>query len=162
MEIQILPLLVTTGCLVGSGMIAARSLAVARLRAPYPRHHGHGRQHRLPPLPATAGSFARRESPAALFVFQLLGAVPTVNPPATVSLSGERGLAGDPIAARTREGAMDGAVARGADNGTRFLRTPQFRRHGLLCPGMMFSTTFRELVGRTPTDYRRLLPPDKA
>ena len=71
MEIQILPLvLILTCCLVGIRSIAARSLAVARLRIPSPRHHVHGRQRRLPPLPATAGSFARRASPAALFVLQ--------------------------------------------------------------------------------------------
>ena len=123
---------------------------------------------------------------------------------------------------------MDDAPERSAENGIRFLRPPQLRRRGLLCPGMMVesitiaarehfaseycgplhlliaheqlsrrrgltsieglpdstrenltltltfvpagrrfrewhdpSTTFRKLVGRTPTDYRRSLLPGK-
>jgi hypothetical protein len=69
MEIQISPLvLILSCCRVGGRSIAARSLAVARLRTPSPRHHVTGRQRRLPPLLATAGSFARRPSVAAPFV----------------------------------------------------------------------------------------------
>jgi hypothetical protein len=65
MDIPILPLaLILTGCLVGIRSVAARSLAIARLRSPVPRHHVQGRPSRPPPLPATAGSFARRASPA--------------------------------------------------------------------------------------------------
>jgi AraC-like DNA-binding protein len=69
-------------------------------------------------------------------------------------------------------------MERSADTGIRFLRPPQLRRRGLLCPGMMsitdialdlgfreastFSTTFGKLAGRTPTDYRCSLPQGKA
>jgi AraC-like DNA-binding protein len=60
-----------------------------------------------------------------------------VNLPAALSLCGERGCAGDPIARRIPGGAVDGAMERGADDGIRFLRPPQLRRRGLLCPGMM-------------------------
>jgi AraC family transcriptional regulator len=63
-----------------------------------------------------------------------------VNLPAAVSLSGERGCAGDPIAACTPEGAVDGEMERSADDGIRFVRPPQLRRRGLLCPGMMVET----------------------
>jgi AraC family transcriptional regulator len=63
-----------------------------------------------------------------------------VNLPATVSLSGERGCAGDPIAARALSGAVHGAMECSADNGIRFARPPQRRRRGLLCPGMMVET----------------------
>jgi hypothetical protein len=71
METTILLLaLILTCCLMGIRSNAARSLAVARLRAPSPRQHVRERQRRLPPLPATPGSFARRASPAALFVTQ--------------------------------------------------------------------------------------------
>ena len=77
--------------------------------------------------------------PRFLFSNALRGA-PAVNLPAAVSLSGERGCAGDPIAARTPGGAVDGAMERSADNGIRFVRPPQLRRRGLLCPGMMVET----------------------
>jgi hypothetical protein len=71
MELTILLLVVIlTGCLVGIRSNAARSLAVAELRALPPRHRVRGRQRHLPPLPATTGSFARRASPAVLFVLQ--------------------------------------------------------------------------------------------
>jgi hypothetical protein len=134
--------------------------------------------------------------------------------------------AGDPIVARTPGDAVDGEMERSAANGITFVRPPQLRRRGPLCPGMMvetitvpgrerfdsgyrgsvhlliaheqlshlhrraerakpllanpalsvtdialdlgfrdnssFSTTFRKLVGRAPTDYRRSLLPDKA
>jgi hypothetical protein len=78
MELQISPLvLIPSCCLVGSRSIAARSLAVARSR----RLHVTGRQSPLPPLPATAGSFARRPSVAApLFSTafrKLVGQTPT-------------------------------------------------------------------------------------
>jgi hypothetical protein len=32
---------------------------------------------------------------------------------------------------------VNGEMQRSADNGIRFLRPPQLRRRGLLCPGMM-------------------------
>jgi hypothetical protein len=48
-----------------------------------------------------------------------------------VSLSGERGCTGDPIAARTPGGAVNGEMERSADNGIRFVRPPQLRRRGL-------------------------------
>jgi hypothetical protein len=74
MEIQISPLvLILSCCLVGSRSIAARSLAVARLRTPSPRRHVTERQRRLPPTSRpTVGSFARRPSVAAPFVLHCL------------------------------------------------------------------------------------------
>jgi AraC family transcriptional regulator len=57
-----------------------------------------------------------------------------------VSLNGERGRAGDLVAARALGGAVYGAIERGADNGIRFLRPLHLRRRGLLCPGMIVET----------------------
>jgi len=138
MEIQILSLvLILTGRLVGISSIAARSIAVARLRAPSPRRHAHGRRRRLPPTSRNGGKLRAAEIARRAFCSPtLFAAAPAVNLPAAVSLSGERGCAGDPIVARTPGGAVGGAMA--------------------------FSTTFRKLVGRTPTDYRRSLPRGKA
>jgi hypothetical protein len=76
METQFSPLvLILSGCLEDS-----RSIAAARLRTPSPRHPVTGRQCGLPPLPATAGSFARRPSVAAPFVLHCLSEACKANP----------------------------------------------------------------------------------
>lgn len=79
-----------------------------------------------------AAGLARR----ALCPSTLFAAAPAVNLPATVSLGGEWGCAGDSIAGRPAV-TVAGALERSADKGIRFLRPPQLRRGGLLCPGMM-------------------------
>src|SRR5258707_11398514 len=99
MEMQILSLvLILICCLVGIRLIAARSLAVARLRIPSPRHHVHGRQRRLPPLPAAAGSLAQPGAPPPGFFFSPPSgpARPGALPPAA-ALAGGRGVAGVPL-----------------------------------------------------------------
>jgi AraC family transcriptional regulator len=75
-------------------------------------------------------------------------AATAVNPPAALSLSGERGCTGDSIVARTPGGVVDGAMERSADDGITFLRPPQRRRRGLLCPGMMVESI--TIAGREP------------
>jgi AraC family transcriptional regulator len=58
-----------------------------------------------------------------------------VNLPTPVLLSNERGCAGDSIALRIG-GVVNSDREHPADGGIRFLRPPQLRRRGLLCPGM--------------------------
>jgi AraC-like DNA-binding protein len=64
-----------------------------------------------------------------------LGTASVVNLPAPILLSDGPRCAGDSVALRIG-GEVNGDQERSADNGIRFLRPPQLRRRGLLCPGM--------------------------
>ena len=113
METTILLLaLILTCCLMGIRSNAARSLAVARLRAPSPRQHVRECQRRHPPTSRNAGKLcaaglARR----ALCYPALFAAPPAVNLPAAVTLNDDPGCAGDSIAERPAGGGRGGSLA---------------------------------------------------
>jgi len=101
----------------GIRSIAAR-FAASPGSASLARHHVMGASVVPPTSRQRRESFARRASPAALFVSNALRArAPAVNLPTAVSLNGERGCASHPIARAHRGGAVDTAMERAQTNG---------------------------------------------